>query len=74
MNIIIARVPVLNGAERFCLDYPVSCVLSYLLVLRTEQTRKTANSSLYSNETEVMLGPEIRLETNQEILVHTHCY
>ena len=43
-------------------------------MLRTEQTRKTANLSLYSNETEVMLGPEIRLETNQEILVHTHCY
>ena len=47
---------------RFCLDYPV---LRYLLALRIGQTRKTVNLSLDSNETEVILGPEIGLETNQ---------
>ena len=36
------------------------------MVLRTEQTRKTVNLSLDSNETEVILGPEIGLETKQK--------
>ena len=37
-------------------------------MLRIEQTRKTINTSLDSNETEVILGPDIGLETNQKYL------
>ena len=35
-------------------------------MLRIEQTRKTVNVSLDSNETEAILGPEIGLEINQK--------
>ena len=37
-------------------------------MLRIEQTRETINISLESNETEVILHPEIGLETNQKYL------
>ena len=37
-------------------------------MLRIEQTRKTNNISLDSDETEVILGPEIGLETNQKYM------
>ena len=33
-----------------------------------EQTRETVNVSLNPNETEVTLGPEIGLETNQKYM------
>ena len=37
-------------------------------MLRIEETRKTVSLSLDSNETEVILGPEIGLETNQKYI------
>ena len=45
------------------MEYPV---LSYLLVLKSEQTGVLINVSLDSNETEVVLGPQNRLEDNQK--------
>ena len=48
---------------RYCLEYPV---LSYLLVLRSEQTGVFINISLGANETEVLLGPQDGLEENQK--------
>ena len=50
---------------RYCLEYPV---LSYLLVLRSEQTGVFINISLGANdhETEVTLDPQDGLEENQK--------
>ena len=48
---------------RYCLEYPV---LSYLLVLRLEQTGVFINISLGANETEVMLGPQDGLGKKQK--------
>ena len=45
------------------MEYPV---LSYLLVLRSDQTGVLANVSLAPNETEVVLGPQDGLEDNQK--------
>ena len=47
----------------YCVEYPV---LSYLLALRSEQTRMVINVSLGSNETEVVLGPQDGLKDNQK--------
>ena len=41
-------------------------MLSYLLVLRPEQTGIVINMSLNHNETEVVLGPQDGLEDNQK--------
>ena len=50
-------------SARQCLEYPV---LSYLLVLRSEQTGVFINISLGANETEVTIGPQDGLEENQK--------
>ena len=43
-------------------------MLSYLLILRSEQTRVVINVPLGSHETEVVLGLQDELEENQEYM------
>ena len=47
------------------MEYPV---LSYLLILRSEQTGVVINVPLDSHDTEVVLGPQDELEENQEYM------
>ena len=46
-----------------CIEYPV---LSYLIALRSEQTKMVINIPLGSNETEAVLGPQNGLKDNQK--------
>ena len=43
-------------------------MLSYLLILRSRQTGMDTNTSLDSNETEVVLSPQDGLEDNQKYI------